>query len=673
MEEAEETDAERLFSEHDSQKKNHEQITDDELESELKRTQTLELQIENLKEVSITQEFYLPPEIILCIFKFLDGESLLTTSYVSKQWHAISNSTSLWKRVCERKWHYIDQDHYQENWKSIFLCNNCKTPKTVATIGHHADDLLRKKHFHQAVKAYTEGIRLAGNKSNYWYNRGIAHEALREYDQAITDYTTAIELQPKPAYYNNRAVAKERKKLYDSAIEDYTIAIGFAPTAARFYANRADTFEALKQLDRALLDYDTAIRLQPDCANYYYRRGEVFRILGQYEEAIENYSTALNFELKPWYYKHRAMAKSKLKLYEEVIEDYTSALEFQQCPDYYNNRAVAYNSLKRFSEAIQDFSRAIELKPTMAAYYYNCGIAHEGAQQYAQAIENYSRAIEISPYSSSYHNNRGVAYEALRQYELAIADYTESIRLQPKPRYYNNRAEAFQSIGNFSQAIKDYLSAFRLKQDPAFVVCCAEIYGQLEDYSRAIDEYSRAIDLKPSSGKFNNRGWYYLLSGQIPQAISDAKRAIELNPHNDNAYDTLGFAFSLLGNHQQALEYYQLAFNLVDSDSTSKALYYLHWASSAFELSRFEEALEHVNISIELFPSLLISFGWRAMIFFALKNYSLASEDFLKVIHLNSVDKNDVNTTSRTGYQIESLLATFRKHYANCEICLNNS
>jgi tetratricopeptide (TPR) repeat protein len=64
---------------------------------------------------------------------------------------------------------------------------------------------------------------LAGckDKSIDHYNRGVAHHDKGEYDLAISDYTKAIEINPKHAFaYNNRAVAYYFKGEYDKAQED---------------------------------------------------------------------------------------------------------------------------------------------------------------------------------------------------------------------------------------------------------------------------------------------------------------------------------------------------------------------------------------------------------------------------------------------------------------------
>ncbi|KJU86535.1 hypothetical protein MBAV_001271 [Candidatus Magnetobacterium bavaricum] len=58
-----------------------------------------------------------------------------------------------------------------------------------------------------------------------YYNRGIAYCGKRNYDQAIGDYTKAIEINPRFALaYLNRALALAQKGKNGQAIDDFKMA-----------------------------------------------------------------------------------------------------------------------------------------------------------------------------------------------------------------------------------------------------------------------------------------------------------------------------------------------------------------------------------------------------------------------------------------------------------------
>ena len=95
-------------------------------------------------------------------------------------------------------------------------------------------------------------------------NRGIAYRDMDFTDQAIGDFTKAVELDPSldVAYYN-RANAYGHKALYDEAIADYTRAIQIAPDNSA-YTNRAWAHEKKGERDFAISDYRAALKLDPN-------------------------------------------------------------------------------------------------------------------------------------------------------------------------------------------------------------------------------------------------------------------------------------------------------------------------------------------------------------------------------------------------------------------------
>ncbi len=59
------------------------------------------------------------------------------------------------------------------------------------------------------------------NDAKAYLNRGVAYQRKSQYDQAISDYTKALEINPRYALaYYNRALAYENTGQYDKAWED---------------------------------------------------------------------------------------------------------------------------------------------------------------------------------------------------------------------------------------------------------------------------------------------------------------------------------------------------------------------------------------------------------------------------------------------------------------------
>ena len=88
-----------------------------------------------------------------------------------------------------------------------------------------------------------------------YYNRGSAHIAKKEYDQAIACFDKAIEIEPSFAQaYCNRGTAYYEKSQYDQAIVDFDKAIKIDSNFAAAYYNRAGAYFHKKEYDKALQD-----------------------------------------------------------------------------------------------------------------------------------------------------------------------------------------------------------------------------------------------------------------------------------------------------------------------------------------------------------------------------------------------------------------------------------
>ena len=70
--------------------------------------------------------------------------------------------------------------------------------------------------------------------------------------------------------YFNRDVPYSDLGQYENAIDNYTKAIQLDPDYAKAYLNRGNAYDDLDQYQRAIQDYDKVIQLDPDDATAYW-------------------------------------------------------------------------------------------------------------------------------------------------------------------------------------------------------------------------------------------------------------------------------------------------------------------------------------------------------------------------------------------------------------------
>jgi len=210
------------------------------------------------------------------------------------------------------------------------------------------------RNLEEAIRCYTEAIRLEpgfleayGNRGNTFMNKG-------EVDNAIADYDQVLGLKPNDEVtYFNRANARKAKGHLDDAIQDFSEAIRLKPGYSGAYNNRGNTLSDKNDIDGAIKDYEEAIRIKPDYAIAYNNRGVAYAYKGDLAKAMADYNTAI--QLKPDYadaYHGRAKAWESMKNYQAAIADYQKYLDL--------GGGLLHNDREITEKTIQDLKKMVK-------------------------------------------------------------------------------------------------------------------------------------------------------------------------------------------------------------------------------------------------------------------------------------------------------------------------
>ena len=219
------------------------------------------------------------------------------------------------------------------------------------------------------------------------YNKGVEYAEEGRLDDAIAEYTKAIELDPDLAEAHfSRGYAYYKLGESQRAVEGYNEAIELDPDlaeayGAEVYGNQDEHYHSLGQLPRYIEEnLSDFVRLHPQDPNAYRNRGNAYYRVGQFERAIEDYTMVI--ELAPdsdpdfaAYYLNRGNAHYKLGQFERAIEDYTMVIEIiPSVGTFYANRALAHTALGNDQEAERDIEKAVELG-------YNADLLREAVEE----------------------------------------------------------------------------------------------------------------------------------------------------------------------------------------------------------------------------------------------------------------------------------------------------
>lgn len=329
---------------------------------------------------------------------------------------------------------------------------------------------------HVAGKVYAQ------ESADSAYQKGANYLKQNRLDEAITEFSKAIELNPSmdKAYYDRGRVYEAKGDL-DKAIEDYTKAIGLnsIETIQSAYNNRGQAYEAKGDLDSALVDYTKGIEAVPNPTFSGYRyfkqvlhrnRAEIYLLKKEYDKALEDVRNIekLGGSVKPEFIeklkKRDSLSEKNLET-EKRSEKYPGAASEV---NLYNSRG--YNSYEKgqYDLAIADYNRALAIDPNDPMVLANRANAYARKGNLDQAISDYSKAIEINPKDPSVYHDRGNAYGKKGNFDQAISDYDKVVEIDPSwaqrynGQFYNDRAIVYFFKEDFSRAWEDVNKAIEL-------------------------------------------------------------------------------------------------------------------------------------------------------------------------------------------------------------------
>ena len=118
--------------------------------------------------------------------------------------------------------------------------------------------------FERALTLQTSSNELV-NLADVWYYTGEVHYNLNQFQQAVTDYSHVLEIDPTYGQaYGGRGTAYSYLGQEEKAIEDYTMALELkSGCPCVYYYNRGVSYSNLRQYENAIADYTMAIKLDP--------------------------------------------------------------------------------------------------------------------------------------------------------------------------------------------------------------------------------------------------------------------------------------------------------------------------------------------------------------------------------------------------------------------------
>ena len=288
--------------------------------------------------------------------------------------------------------------------------------------------------------------------------------------------------------------------------------------------------------------------------------GETYFVAGDLEKAIEAYKQAVALDptnadlqaelVRIMVYSSTLITVDELRLarLNEALAIINAAIE--QVPDNSMVHAVKAFALDWLSdpnlgmedrtglltEAEQQVITAIQLdnQNDLALAYYAEILVDQ--QKWIQAEQNISQALERAPDLMDVHRINGYVQESLGNYTQAIAEYAEAIRINPNLTFIYLRIGAnYRRLGAKGEASID---------NPMYI--------------SALDYFDRAAKINEQLGVNDPIPYFsiattYTQMGQFLQAGRNARKGLNFDPDNADAYGRLGIVYHRARNYEGAI------------------------------------------------------------------------------------------------------------------------
>lgn len=191
-----------------------------------------------------------------------------------------------------------------ENWSRDFL-GDYRVPRTTPSA--LAEPSVRREPLRPAEPPKPAPAKLSLSEGQQrivknYLDAGDKYGGQKRYDDAMRAYSNALRLDPDNTLVLNRmGVAHFRKRQYDTAIQYYSKALQADPNYATAYFNRGWAYLTkgkTADLRNAVADYTSGLQLDPKNDLSYANRGLCYRKLGKLEEAITDYKKAIGLAPK---------------------------------------------------------------------------------------------------------------------------------------------------------------------------------------------------------------------------------------------------------------------------------------------------------------------------------------------------------------------------------------
>ncbi|NIP52175.1 MAG: tetratricopeptide repeat protein [Phycisphaerae bacterium] len=343
----------------------------------------------------------------------------------------------------------------------------------------------------EAEKYWKKALALNPARPDVYNGMGWAAFEKGEYEKAIVFWRKALEINPQtPAIHNSIAQTLILLGRYDEVIKEAEEELKISPTSGLSYFLLGQGYLKLKEYDKAKEYYETAIKLEPDYMNAYYG---LFRVCSRLKLKDEAGKYLARFkELKA---EDAKVLMDRNKAFDDVV------VIRKMLAETYSDAEYIYYNKGNLQQAEKLLQRAVSLEPNNTEYLMKLGFLFQSSNRLQDALKMYLKAAEIEPDNMVSRLNAGVVSMQLKQYGNSEKIFREVIKSAPKlSNGYRELAHLYLMTGtNLSEALKLAKTAVALEEAAENYFILSWAYDRNGDVANAGSTLKRAVELEPDN------------------------------------------------------------------------------------------------------------------------------------------------------------------------------
>lgn len=424
---------------------------------------------------------------------------------------------------------------------------------------------------------------MSSNQANELKDKGNKALQAEKFDEAITFYTQAIELDGKNhVFYSNRSAAYAKKGEYENALQDAKKTVEIKPDWGKGYSRLGAALCYLNQKTKALEAYQEGLKKDPNNAQLKTAKDELERKLSQMnnpfadpnlemklamDQRTREYMSDPSFcmmlsELKKDASKLSMFANDQrimtvLSVLLGIPMDFakkedpkpeekkpkTETKETTQSPESklsdVQKEAMKEKELgnaaykkKDFTTAHEHYDKAIELEPTNITFYTNKSAVLFEEDRFEECIQLCEKAVDVGRQNRADFSlvakplaRIGNVYFKQNDYNKAIEYFQKSLSEVPNDAVSKKMKQAQKILKD--EEIKAYI-------DPEKAETAREEGNQLfksGDFPGALKSYNESVKRNPADARtFSNRAACYTKLAEFTLALRDVDECLRLDP-----------------------------------------------------------------------------------------------------------------------------------------------